>query len=92
MNLLKNTIFIITLFVHNLTYANRYSEYQSEPNILRGATGSDDTILVIMVAITFFGSFAVAHFFKRQFYTPVKEVIIFILSCIAITYFWAVSN
>jgi hypothetical protein len=92
MNLLKNTIFIITLFVHKLSYANRYSEYQSDPNILRGATGSDDSVLATMVFVTFFGSFVVAYLFKREFYTPVKEVSIFILICIAITYFWAVSN
>ena len=92
MSLINKLLFIITLTIYEHSYANRYSEYQSDPNILRGASGSDDTILVIMVAITFFGSFAVAHFFKRQFYTPVKEVLIFILSCIAITYFWAVSN
>ena len=85
------TALIFFIFTRE-SFAGKYDEYQSNPNLLNGATGSDDIVLVIMVPTIFIGSFVVAHLFKSDYYTPVKEVIIFIIACVAITYFWAMNN
>jgi hypothetical protein len=80
------------LLTNGIAFAGKYDEYQSNPNILNGASGSDDYVLAIMVMVLMIGSAVVAQLFKRDFYTPVKEVIIFIVICLAITYFWATHN
>ena len=87
----KIALLLVMLTSRNV-WGNKYSEYQSNPNILIGATGSDDTAFVVFFALIFFGSFAVAHFFKKKFYTPFKEVILYIVICIVIGYFWMMNN
>jgi hypothetical protein len=86
---------IITSFlclINSIAYAGKYDDYQANPNVLNGASGSDDYVLVTMVTVIFIGSSVVAHLFKRPYYTPVKEVVIFIVVCLAIGYFWATHN
>jgi len=83
---------ILTFLINATAYAGRYDEYQPNPNVLNGASGSDDYVLVTMVTVIFIGSSVVAHLFKRPYYTPIKEVVIFIAVCLAIGYFWATHN
>ena len=75
-----------------LSFANKFSEYQSDPSILSGASGSDDYILAIMFPLIIIGSFAVAHIFRREYYTPVKEVFFFIVVSIGVMIYWALNN
>ena len=75
------------------SFADRYTdEYQPDPSIISGASGSDDNAFAFMFFVTFVGSFFVAEIFKSEFYTPIKEVVIFILICLAITYLWLMNN
>ena len=85
------TTLILSIFIR-LAYAGKYDEYQSNPSLLNGATGSDDIVLGIMVPTMFIGSVVVAHLFKTDYYAPVKEVVFFIIACLGITYFWAMNN
>ena len=83
---------IFLTLINSIAYAGKYDDYQANPNVLNGASGSDDYVLVTMVVVIIFGSFAVAHLSKRPYYTPVKEVVAFIVVCLAIGYFWVTNN
>jgi hypothetical protein len=75
------------------SFADRYTdEYQPDPSMLSGTSGADDNAFAFMFFVTFIGAFVVADLYKSQFYTPIKEVIIFILICLAITYLWLMNN
>ena len=88
----KYLIGIYFLFLSNFLFASKYSEYESDPSILGGSTGSDDYILAIMLPIIFIGSHIVAHIYKREYYTPVKEVVIFLVISIGVMVFWSLNN
>jgi hypothetical protein len=90
---MKNIVFVLYSFlVCKTSFANKYSELQVDPSVLSGASGSDDYILALMFPFIFIGSVVVAQLFKSDFYTPVKEVIIFIVVSIGLMYLWAVNN
>ena len=69
-----STSIFLTL-INSIAHAGKYDEYQPNPNVLNGASGSDDYVLVTMVTVLVIGSSVVAHLFKRPYYTPVKEVL-----------------
>lgn len=91
--LLMSMLMLMLMLSSMRSFADRYTdEYQPDPSTISGASGTDDSVFVFMFAMTFFGSFIVAYFFKSDFYTPFKEVVIYILVCFAITYLWLMNN
>ena len=86
------SIGIYVLFLSKFLFAGKYSEYESDPSILGGSTGSDDYILAIMFPFILIGSHVVAHFYKSDYYTPVKEVVIFIVISIGVMVYWSINN
>lgn len=88
----KIILVIYSLLICKASFANKYSELQVDPSVLGGASGSDDYVFAIMFPFIVIGAVVVAQLFKSNFYTPVKEVIIFIIISSLLMYFWAVNN
>jgi hypothetical protein len=91
--MLKLRILAILMSLYGMpALGNRYNDFQADPSILVGASGADDTALAVMVFITIVGGIIVKYLFEKPNYTPVKEVLIYVVVCIFVAYIWMVNN
>ena len=84
---MRMLVFIVSLL---MAFATQSVDYGGTP---RGydtvvERGHSDNLFAFMFGWMFFGSFVVYELFKSPSYTPVKEVVIFILIGIGIGFFW----
>jgi len=59
---MRKIVMLLVMFTSGNVWGNKYSEYQSNPNILVGASGSDDTAFIFFY-IDIYWKFCCCTFF-----------------------------